>query len=240
MVVRTDPIAFRAMGETAPVVVVPAARGHAAEIADLHRTCIDQGFLSTLGHRVLRNLYAGMIEHPGTNVFVAMQCDEVVGFVAVTERTGRMYKWLLRHRFASLALPLLRKMFSFSRIRRIAETLLYPASRDVEELPAAELLSMAVAPTHRRLGIGRRLVGVGLRSLAARGCDEAKIACADILTSNGFYQRLGFSVRQIIQHHELATNMYCVALRPAVRPSIVQAPADATHVAIHARAAVAA
>jgi ribosomal protein S18 acetylase RimI-like enzyme len=202
-----------------PCFIAPANASHLAAIARLHRTCIDKGFLSTLGDALLMRLYEAMLACPTTHLRVALRGSEVVGFIAVTENTREFYRWTLRHRALQLGLPLMGRMLSLARLRRVAETLLYPSAAEVSHLPDAELLSMAVSEEARGLNLGRRLVESGLRALAEHGVEAIRVACADILESNGFYRRLGFELAGTKEHHGLTTNLYVRAITTtAMRP----------------------
>ena len=58
----------------------------------------------------------------------------------------------------------------------------------------AELLRLAVAPSHRRDSVGRRLVGAVLEQLGARGVLRLHLEVrAGNRGARAFYQRLGFS-----------------------------------------------
>ncbi len=69
---------------------------------------------------------------------------------------------------------------------------------DGREPARAEIKNMAVAATHRRRGIGRRLVEAAVSRARARNCTllEVATAAADVGNSR-FYQRCGFRLRSV-------------------------------------------
>ena len=69
---------------------------------------------------------------------------------------------------------------------------------DGREPARAEIKNMAVAATHRRRGIGRRLVETAVSRARARNCTllEVATAAADVGNSR-FYQRCGFRLRSV-------------------------------------------
>ncbi|MGB7566538.1 MAG: hypothetical protein WBM07_01650, partial [Chitinivibrionales bacterium] len=79
-----------------PISVEQFRPRHAQDVAQLHIQGIRTGFLSTLGNNFLMRLYRNMARTPGSVVFVARnEEDSILGFVAGTIDTGKMYKRIL-------------------------------------------------------------------------------------------------------------------------------------------------
>ena len=179
----------------------PAQPQDAHTIAELHRQSIDTGFLSSLGSRFLRLLYADMIGWPGSAVLVVSDgADGSLGFVAGVEQTGAFYRHFLRTRWFRAALNLLPQVIRPSFLRRAWETLRYgSADRAGVE---AELLSMVVAPSLRGTGWGGRLGAAFLEDLSGRGVKSVQVVVG---AANGgaiaAYETMGFGDAQTIEVH---------------------------------------
>lgn len=185
----------------------------AAAAADLHRTGIHTGFLSSLGREFLRQLYRAAPFCPAgfALVWETEEGGKVLGFIACAESTGGVYKQSLLRGGPFMAFPLLRHLLRPAVLKRILETLRYPAETG-PELPPAEVLSIAVAPEARGCGVGKALMGAALAEFARRGIPRVKLAVgADNDVANAFYRRCGFQLVQTREHHGLPMNVYAIS-----------------------------
>ena len=189
--------------------IQPLSKKHAAAAARLHREQIDTGFLSTLGHGFLKQLYAAIPSCPSGFGFVWIEPDgEVAGFIACAESTGRLYKQSLLRRGVLMAIPLVRFVVRPAVMKRMWQTLRYPAEV-AAELPRAEVLSIAVAPDARGKGIGKALMRVAMDEFAGRGIGRVRVAVwAGNDPANAFYKRCGFVRACTREHHGKAMNIY--------------------------------
>ena len=196
--------------------VQPMTRSHARALAKLHRGGIRTGFLSSLGPAFLRQLYAALPMCRAGFGFVAVDdTAEVVGFVACAESTGTLYKQALKRRGLLMALVLSRFIFRPSKVKRMWQTLRYPATV-TEDLPQAEILSIAVADEARGKGIGRALLEAAMNEFKRRGIQDVKAAVGGGLkAANRFYQNCGFTLATTQDFHGLPTNLYVMALDPS-------------------------
>jgi len=193
------------------VPIEPMAKHHARQAAGLHRNGIRSGFLSSLGLRFLTQLYAAIPSCPAGFGYVATDGEEVLGFVAGTESTGRIYKQALLRRGLLMALPLLRFLVRPSVVKRMIHTLRYPSQVD-PDLPPAEVLSIAVSPAARGKGIGRSLMAAAMEEFRRRGLPRVKVAVwAGNEQANRFYERFGFALASTRLHHGLVMNIYTIS-----------------------------
>jgi ribosomal protein S18 acetylase RimI-like enzyme len=167
----------------------PATPSDAPRLAEIHATQLPDGFLSTLGQRFLRHLYARASRSPRAIVLVAERGDEVRGFVAATEATGALYReFIVRDGIVAglAAAPVILRS-----PRRTWETLRYGAGPAGG--PSAEILSIAVEGTARGEGTGSALLRAALEELGARGVDAVKVVTSSTNdTAIRMYERNAF------------------------------------------------
>jgi len=196
--------------------VIPMTKAHARAVAILHRDGIDTGFLSSLGLRFLTQLYKAIPSCPAGFGFVYMgrgdgeglEGEEVLGFIACAESTGRLYKQSMWRRGILMGFPLMRYLFSPSVLRRIIHTMKYP-SQTGEDLPAAEVLSVAVSDKSRGKGVGKALMKAAFAEFRDRGVGELKVAVgADNENANEYYKRCGFALAETREHHRRPMNVH--------------------------------
>lgn len=162
------------------------------QVAALHASSIDQGFLATLGVPFLAFMYRAIDEAPGSVLLVETRNDHVAGFVSGGVGMGPVYRRMLQHplRLGWALLPIL---FKPRAITRIFEILSYGRRKtEATSLPDAELLSIAVAPAARGCGIAESLYRQLAESFTKRGVTAFKITVGDaLLPAHRFYARMG-------------------------------------------------
>ena len=176
----------------------PGTTADAPAAARLHAGQIREGFLSTLGPRFLTLLYERIVAWPRSFLVVAEEDGEVVGQAAATEDVGGLYRqFVLRDGLVAgvLAAPHLLR-----RWRSTLETLRYGSADG--DLPAAELLAVAVDSAWQGRGIGKALVLAVNEELARRGVANARVVCAaSNAAALGLYRSSGFRPSATIEVH---------------------------------------
>lgn len=182
---------------------------HTGLIAQLHIQGISTGFISSLGIDFVTALYKATAKDKYSFGFVAEENERVLGFVAFTANLNKLYKSVILKKSWRLALLLVGKMFSLKQIKKVFETLFYPSRIKKLELPAAELLSIVVAPESQGKGLGRQLLQKGLAECAKRGIEKVKVLVgADNKPANKLYLKCGFQVAGQIENHGIISNIY--------------------------------
>lgn len=173
------------------------------QVAALHIASIDQGFLSTLGVRFVALMYRAIDECESSAVFVDESEGRIVGFVAGASGMRSIYKRMLRY-WPALFVTLLPSVVNPRRVWRILEILKYSrAHQDSDDLPSAELLSIAVDPAYR----GQHRADFLYQQLAAyfrdRGDVAFKITVGKALApAHRFYTRMGAVPMTDVEVHE--------------------------------------
>ncbi len=174
----------------------------APRLAELHADRITDGFLSSLGAGFLTRLYRRITRSADSFAYVELDRPRgaIVGFAAATASTGQLYKSFALHDglvAGALAAPRLVRSW-----RHVVETLRYPAG-DGADLPAAEILAVAVDADAGGRGVGRRVVDAATARLAARGVTEVKVVTgSDNVAALKLYERCEFVPRARIEVHE--------------------------------------
>jgi len=182
---------------------------HAGQVAELHIQCISTGFISSMGIDFVTSLYDAIVKSKSSLGVVAVRNEKVIGFVAFTTNLNKLYKSIIRRKGLKFALLLAGNMLSLRRIKKIFETLSYPARIKKMNLPSAELLSIAVAPEERRKGLAGQLIEKGLRLYRKTGVDKVKVLIgADNKAGNKLYLKSGFELIGQIVNHGVLSNIY--------------------------------
>lgn len=190
--------------------------GDADEVARLHVEGIPTGLLAELGAKFLARVYRALAECEEGFVFVATCAgDRVVGFVAGVTSVRAMYKRVLQKHGLSFGLAALKYVFSARMIRRILNTLRYPAKVE-SQYPDAELLSIVVAPEARGSGAATALLEALLAEFHARSVGEIKVMVGpDLERANAYYRKHGFRLAGQITSHGHPANIYTLDTKSA-------------------------
>ena len=185
-------------------------------VVAVHLASFEGFFLSILGPSFLRQLYLSILDDKYGIGLVALDGEEVVGFVAGTSRSSGVYGRLLRQRliqFSLAAVPAILKKPSI--VPRLLRSISDPHGEPTTDHNRGTLMSIAIKPTWQGMGVGKQLVTAFLeRSLAAG------ILQVDLTTdknnnesTNLFYNRLGFHLDNTLTTPEgREMNKYLITL----------------------------
>jgi ribosomal protein S18 acetylase RimI-like enzyme len=194
-------------------VVHTADETEAGPAAALHAERITEGFLPTLGPAFLARLYRRIVRDPGSFIVVAVDRDRVVGMCACTEDLGALYRaFVLRDGVIAGLRSAPRILRS---LHRVIETVRYPGTEDTHDLPAAEVLAVAVDAARSGEGIGRLVVGAALAEFDRRGTARVKVvASGDNEAALGLYRAVGFVDAARLEVHAGTESVVLVRSRP--------------------------
>lgn len=148
----------------------------AEELAHLHTSCLPHGFMTQLGERFLRVLYGGLLSDPDGVCLVAECEGPLVGAAcSVASRSG-FYRRLWRRHGVAAAASSGPRLVKPGVVKGVLENLRY--ARNGSEMPAAEIISLAVAPDFRGHGVATRLIAQSLSALADRGVEAVTLHSA--------------------------------------------------------------
>jgi GNAT superfamily N-acetyltransferase len=166
------------------------------DVARLHAEAFPRFFLSGLGLRTLREMYAGMLADTTGITIVAETGGRVIGFAAGTTDARSYYRRLFVRRWWRFALAMIPALL---RHPSLAARLLWRVRSATTASPRtgeAVLLSLAVAPPEAGRGAGRLLVRAFLDAVRSRGGLRRVSLTTDAAENDqveAFYQSLGFT-----------------------------------------------
>lgn len=199
---------------TDPLQVRPMAAADTPAVVAIHLAAFPGFFLTFLGPRFLRLLYAEAVAC-GEIALVAESAGRPVGFVMGSAQPGGFYGQLVRRRlvgFALAALPAVARRPGIA--LRVARALRRPAEGRKPE-GTATLMSLGVDPATQGLGAGRALVQAFLAEAGRRGARKVDLTTdqAGNERTNRFYAALGFRVaRTIVTPEQRILNEYEIDL----------------------------
>ena len=172
------------------------------QAAQLHRQYIASGFLSSLGDRTLGVIYRFIATDSQSVLIIALQDEQVVGFVSGTIDVDKFYKRFMAKNIL-FGFNILPKIFSPKRMKRLIETLLYPSKNKEQNLPPAELLSIVVDREFQGQGISQQLYQKLVEFFQAKEVSEFKIIVgAELLPAIHFYRKMGAGKLSEIEVHK--------------------------------------
>jgi ribosomal protein S18 acetylase RimI-like enzyme len=205
------------------------AQQHVPEVAALHEVCFEGYYLTRLGLAFLRAMYGWYVEDPDAIAQVALDGSErMVGFVAGTTRAETYHVSLFREQGGALLAALawravsspvetvrlvwerkdLARQAVSSVIRGGSQTSTPPTGAADDGPETASLVSIAVEPSLRRSGIGRRLSELFLQEAKQRGCELVALSVReDNVAARRFYESLDWkqtSISSVAYHGSIS------------------------------------
>jgi ribosomal protein S18 acetylase RimI-like enzyme len=180
------------------------------KVAQIHLTCIDLGFLSSLGPRFLALLYESIDADEKSILILEKQQDKVIGFVAGGRSMKSIYRKLLIS-FPRLFIALAPAMFNPMSLKRIFDLMYFGRSKKpLPSCPEAELFSIAVIDSARGGGLAQKLYG----ALAQRFFQEGESAFCMVVgetlsPAHRFYKKMGaVPLAQVSVHPGQSSTLY--------------------------------
>ena len=146
-----------------------------ADIADLHVRGIPTGFISSLDLDFVTALYNALTQSKHAFGFVVREKNRTLGFIAFADNLTFLYQAVLKNNFYRFSRILIRRIFSWTHIKKSSETLLYAVKTQNKNLPAAELLAIVIDEQARGRGLASQLLQAGLDECKNRNIDRETV-----------------------------------------------------------------
>jgi ribosomal protein S18 acetylase RimI-like enzyme len=182
------------MMTTALVEAGKLAPGDIDQIVALHRQELEGGFLSSLGAKPLHLIYETAAQNNAGVLIAAHEPvnGSICGFVCGATQVGAFYQEFLRRHLVPSIIALAPRVLNPAKLLRVVETLFYPTRKTVLDLPAAELLVIAVNDTAKGSGTAQTLFMQLAGEFHQRGVTKFKVVAGqNLVRAQRFYQRLG-------------------------------------------------
>lgn len=193
------------------------ARRYFNEIAELHAQEIHHGVLSLMGKSFLSCLYRSLSKAPQTGVWIALEKNKVVGFIAGSGDIKNSYMSVIIKDTFPLIFFAGKTLFSTAVFKKIPSLFIYPFKKQHKKLAKsdkgflkAELLAIAVDTCAKRKGVGRLLIETfekQLRVWKISGYYRVTTNLAE-KDSNAFYSATGFEKFGTMPHHQMILQIY--------------------------------
>lgn len=128
------------------------------DVVKIHLETFQGFFLTFLGKGFLKQLYKGYIDHEKSNLIVARNDNDVVGFIAYSSDISDLYKYLIRKKLILFAWY---SFIAFIKNPKILSRLLSAFGKSEEvarEESYIELASIGVKPEVKSNGIGSAMI----------------------------------------------------------------------------------
>lgn len=173
-----------------------------SQIAELHKTNIQTGFISSLGSLFLEILYKSMIASKSAFCIVAEEDGKIVGFISGAISVGGFYKDFLRKNFLKANTILLPKLLNPNFVRKIFEAIFYPVRKD-SALPYAELLSIVVDKNYRNKGEAQKLFEELVKEFRKHNIKQFKVVVgSNLKAACNFYEKMNGILHSEIEVHK--------------------------------------
>jgi len=185
-------------------------RSDYAELARIHSSCIDLGFLSSLGHGFLSLLYEVIDADDNSHLILEKKEGSVIGFIAGGRGMKSIYRKLLI-RLPRLFIALLPAILNPRKLWKIIEVLCFAKKqKPVSSTPEAELFSIAVIASARGSGLAQKLYNaLGERFFRDGESAFCMVVGENLSQAHRFYNKMGaVPFAQVSVHKGQSSTLY--------------------------------
>lgn len=164
------------------------------QVVDIHINEMSRGFFGSLGNKPLKLVYSHASKSKSCILILAVDPgkDSVCGFIFGVLDTNKFCGEFLKQRFFQSLLYIFPRVLSFSKLKKIMETLARLIKKRFLNIPKAGLLVFAVKEEYRGSGLAKRLFDGLVGNFKEKNVKEFEIiAGEDLVRAQRFYEKTG-------------------------------------------------
>lgn len=186
------------------------------EIVKVHIEAFPNFFLTSLGDDLLFELYRSFLEVKNSGIYIAKIDNNIVGFIAFTERSTLIYYNILKRHFLSFFLKLFKRFLKnpisfFKLIYIFKKKLFSKKEKDKKNSKKIRVESIAVKPNYSNRGVGKELIDFLKGNIDFKKFDfiELETDAKNNEKTNYFYQKNNFiKIKEITTDENRIMNIY--------------------------------
>lgn len=185
-------------------------RSDYAELARIHSSCIDLGFLSSLGHGFLSLLYEAIDADDNSHLILEKKEGSVIGFIAGGRGMKSIYRKLLI-RLPRVFIALFPALLNPRKLWKMIELFCFAKKqKPVSSSPKAELFSIAVIDSARGTGLAQKLyTALGERFFQDGESAFCMVVGENLSQAHRFYNKMGaVPFAQVSVHKGKSSTLY--------------------------------
>jgi len=165
-------------------------------VSEIHELAFPEFFLTSLGRKFLRELYASFLHHPSGVFLVADEAGQVEGFAVGTVSPKIFFSSIRRKRGLAFLISAIPAVLRTPRVvlRKLYMAIFYSGDRPVEFSEGALLSSIGVMPSAVGKEIGSELLECFEMEVFSRGARFVYLTTDELGNDrvNAFYHKCGY------------------------------------------------
>lgn len=157
------------------------------QVANIHRQFLSSGFMASFGLIFLEKFYETLLNSEDIFTFIAIDGQGVLGFVTATSNVKYLPRLIITNLWKEVLIMVIKNP---PLILKILQLPFYPSFNDKNS--NCEILSIAVVPSARRHGLGKKLIFASKSEFKRRKFKKFQLSARDSMEeANIFYKKIG-------------------------------------------------
>lgn len=157
------------------------------QIVNIHKQFLSSGFMASFPLIFLEKYYETLLNSEDVFTFIAVDGQKVLGFVTATSNVKSMPRLIITSLWRKVLIMVIKNPLL---ILKILQVPFYPSFNDRNS--NCEILSIAVVPSARRHGLGKKLIFASKLEFKRRKFKNFQLSVRDSMKeANSFYKKIG-------------------------------------------------